>query len=267
MARTPAYYIPHGGGPCFFMDWTPPDTWTALAHWLSSFPAGFATPPSALLVISAHWEEPVFTLGVKPDPELYYDYYDFPPHTYELTWPAPAAPQLFPKIQSLLKNSGIAFALDQARDFDHGVFVPGKLSFPDAAIPTMQISLKRGLDPAAHIALGKALAPLRDEGVFILGSGMSYHNMRAFRYRDNNPIPGAEIFDDWLTETVREKDRRKREQRLAQWESAPGARAAHPREEHLLPLMVVAGTAGEDAGELAFHCRAMGAPLSAYSFS
>lgn len=266
MKKSPLYYIPHGGGPCFFMDWSPPDTWTELGNWLKSLSEDLATRPKALLVISAHWEAAPFTLLSKPNPGLFYDYYGFPPHTYELAWPAPAASDLLPGVQQLLRQAGITFALDKTRDFDHGVFIPGKLSFPLADIPVMQISLLRGLDPAAHIALGKALAPLRDEGVLFIGSGMSYHNMRAFRQHDNVPIPGSEEFAAWLEETLTQADREEREKRLVHWEKAPNARFSHPREEHLTPLMVIAGAAGDDKGQLAFSCRAMGAPLAAYRF-
>ena len=266
MSRIPAYYIPHGGGPCFFMDWEPPETWAKLATWMQGLQAQLPERPSALLFLSAHWEEPQFTLITTPTPQLYYDYSGFPPHTYELIWSAPAAPAFFPRVQELLGKAGIPLALNEQRDFDHGVFIPGKLIFPEAGIPTLQISLRKGLAPAAHIELGKALAPLRDEGVRIIGSGMSFHNMQAFRWGDNEPIPGADAFDGWLTETVTLNDRHAREQRLIHWEQAPQARMCHPREEHLIPLMAIAGTAGTKAGELAFHCRAMGAPLSAYSF-
>lgn len=267
MMKMPTYYVPHGGGPCFFMDWTPPDTWTALGQWLGDIPNALPYKPTAFLTISAHWEEPEFTLATKPDPALLYDYYGFPAHTYDLSWPAAAATTFFPRIAELLLKSGLDFATDSMRDFDHGVFVPGLLLFPEADMPSLQISLRAGLDPAAHIALGKALAPLRDEGVFICGSGMSYHNMRAFHFWDNDPIPGTELFDDWLTKTLCREDRETRERNLIAWEKAPGARAAHPREEHLLPLMVVAGAAGDDAGQRTFAGQAMGARLSGYRFS
>lgn len=266
MARMPVYYIPHGAGPCFFMDWTPQNTWHSLKTWLAGIPLALPERPAALLVFSAHWEEPVFTLAVNARPELYCDYYGFPEHTYELVWPAPTAPGLFPRVRSLLSDAGIAFLQNQERDFDHGVFIPGLLSFPAGDVPCMQISLRGDFDPAAHIALGKALAPLRDEGVLCIGSGMSYHNMRAFRLRDNNPIPGADVFDAWLTETLTAVPRKEREHRLVHWENAPNARAAHPHEDHLLPLMVAAGMAEAAPGRLVFHDRAMGAPLSAYVF-
>ncbi len=266
MARTPAYYIPHGGGPCFFMDWSPPDTWNTLGAWLRALPSELETAPAALLVVSAHWVEEEFTVLSKPEPELLYDYYGFPEHTYELSWPAPTAPEFEPKLRRLLDAAGIPYASDPERDFDHGVFIPGLLSFPQADVPVLQISLRRGFDPAAHLALGRALAPLRDEGVLILGSGMSFHNMRAFHYGDNELIPGSEEFDVWLREAVVGTSPEERARRLSDWERVPGGRFAHPYEDHLLPLMVTAGAAGADAGAVAFSCRAMGAPLVAFRF-
>ena len=262
----PAFYIPHGGGPCFFMDWSPPDTWKALGDWMRSIPAALPAQPKALLVFSAHWEQPQFTLLSTRDPALYYDYYDFPPHTYELQWPAPPAPEFFDRVRQCVRAAGMTLAEDSTRDFDHGVFVPGLLMYPQAQMPTLQISLRRGLDPQEHLALGRALAPLRSEGVLFVGSGMSFHNMGAFHYRDNTSIEGATIFDDWLTKTVCTPDDALRNAALAEWEKAPGAHFAHPREEHLIPLMVIAGAAGAAQGKLAWHGRAMGAPLSAFFF-
>src|SRR5690606_22687549 len=130
--------------------------------------------------ISAHWEQEVATLMSASHPEMLYDYSGFPPQTYEIKWPAPGDPQLAGEVQSLLAEAGIPSELDAQRGFDHGTFVPLALSYPQADIPTLQLSLLAGLDPAEHLRLGRALAPLRDEGVLILGSGMSYHNMRGF---------------------------------------------------------------------------------------
>ena len=266
MTRTPTYYIPHGGGPCFFMDWSPPDTWNTLGAWLRALPSELETPPVALLVVSAHWVEEEFTILSKPEPELFYDYYGFPEHTYELSWPAPGAPEFLPKLRRLLDAAGIPYASDPERDFDHGVFIPGLLSFPQADVPVLQISLRSGFDPAAHLALGEALAPLRDEGVLIVGSGMSFHNMRVFHYGDNDLIPSSEEFDVWLREAVAGTSPEERARLLTDWERAPGGRFAHPYEDHLLPLMVTAGAAGTDTGAVAFSCRAMGAPLVAFRF-
>ena len=263
--RQPTYYIPHGGGPCFFMEWDPPNAWDAMAAWLRALPAALPEKPKALLVISAHWEEAVPTVTTQAKPALIYDYSGFPPHTYQLAWPAAGAPALAARVQGLLHDSGIDAAPDATRGFDHGVFIPLKVAFPDADIPTVQLSLNHSLDAAAHIAIGAALEPLRDEGVLIIGSGMSYHNMRKFRW-DNTPIPHADRFDTWLTQAVTTHDTAARNRLLSAWAKADGARDAHPREEHLIPLMVAAGAAGSDVGQLALLDHVLGAPISAYRF-
>ena len=263
--RMPTLYLPHGGGPCFFMDWTmgPADTWVRMADWLRGIPASLQAPPKALLVISAHWEQSAATLLSAPKPPLLFDYYGFPKHTYELTWPAPNASELLPKVEALLRAANIPTAHDASRGYDHGVFVPLKLAFPSADIPTMQLSLRAGLDPAAHLALGRALAPLRDQGVLILGSGMSYHNMRGFMQPQS--LVASKSFDAWLGETVA-LPAAERSARLQRWSEAPSARASHPREEHLLPLMVCAGAAGEDAGRVDFRDVVMGVQVAAHRF-
>ncbi len=263
--RMPTVFLPHGGGPCFFMDWTmgPRDTWKPLAAWLRALPASLPAKPKALLVVSAHWETATPTVLTSARPPLLFDYYGFPKHTYALTWPAPGAPRLAARVGQLLKAAGLQHAEDGARGFDHGVFVPLKVAWPKAEIPTVQLSLQRGLDPTAHLALGRALAPLRDEGVLIVGSGMSYHNMRGFMQPTSRAASAR--FDRWLAETCAAPAAH-RDVRLAAWAKAPEARACHPREEHLLPLMVVAGAAGSDVGRVAFRGEAMGVQLSAHRF-
>jgi aromatic ring-opening dioxygenase catalytic subunit (LigB family) len=263
--RMPTLYLPHGGGPCFYMPWTmgPPDTWERMAAWLRALPQGLPRAPTALLVVSAHWEEARPTVTTAVQPPLLFDYYGFPPHTYELTWPAPGSPALAERVQALLGAAGIEAAADAERGYDHGVFVPLKLSFPQANVPTVALSLRRGLDPAEHLALGRALVPLRDEGVLVVGSGMSYHNMR--RFMSPAAADPSRRFDDWLTETVALPEAT-RSARLEQWALAPAARECHPREEHLLPLMVVAGAAGADAGARVFRDEVMGATVSAVRF-
>ncbi len=258
-------YIPHGGGPCFFMDWTmgPKDTWDRMASWLRGIDASLPARPDKLLVVSAHWEAAVATVTTAEAPPLLYDYSGFPPHTYELTWPAPSSPELAARVQELLAAAGIASATDPKRGFDHGVFVPLKVAYPEARVPTVQLSLRRGLDPQAHLAMGRALAPLREEGVFIVGSGMSYHNMRGFMGAGTREI--SERFDAWLAKTVAEEPGQ-RDADLTGWARAPAARDSHPREEHLLPLMVAAGAAGEDRGERVFRDEVMGAVVSAVRF-
>jgi aromatic ring-opening dioxygenase catalytic subunit (LigB family) len=260
--RLPTLYIPHGGGPCFFMEWTmgPPDTWDAMKSWLGELGRRHGRP-EALLVVSAHWEEPVVTVQSGARPPLLYDYYGFPPETYQLTWPAPGAPRVAERVRGLLAAAGIESRSDEERGFDHGVFVPLKVAYPDADIPTAQLSLQAGLDPARHIAIGRALAPLRDEGVLILGSGMSFHNMRAFHRPDT--IAASRQFDAWLGE-VCEGDPAARDQALARWSDGPSARFSHPREEHLLPLMVAAGAAEGERGRRIFQDEVMGARVSAF---
>ena len=261
----PTLYIPHGGGPCFFMDWTmgPPDTWDEMAAWLRGVDGSLPQTPSSLLVVSAHWETDVPTVLSAAAPPLLFDYYGFPPHTYELEWPAPGSPALAARVQSLLGAAAIAVSSDGARGFDHGVFVPLLLSYPDANVPTIQLSLRAGLAPNEHLAIGRALAPLRDEGVLVIGSGMSYHNMRAFMTESSRT--SSAVFDRWLTETV-SLDAAERDARLTTWSGAPMARQCHPREEHLLPLMVCAGAAGSDRGVSVFRDQVMGAVVSAYQF-
>lgn len=262
--RLPVVFLPHGGGPWPFVDLGMSQIeFAELAGYLRSLRTLPAAPPKALLIISAHWEEPVPTVMTGAQPPLYFDYYGFPPAAYKLTWPAPGQPQLAAQVRELLGGAGFATAADAQRGFDHGTFVPLKLTYPEADVPTVQLSLKRGLDPAEHLALGRALAPLRDQGVFILGSGMTFHNLRAFRDPQAGPI--SEEFDAWLRQTMA-LPQAAREQRLLEWTQAPAARLAHPREEHLIPLLVIAGAAGADRATTAYNGKVWGVRLSAYHF-
>jgi aromatic ring-opening dioxygenase catalytic subunit (LigB family) len=262
--RMPVAFLPHGGGPWPFVDLGfPKEEVDHLADYLRSVRSLPASPPKALLVVSAHWEERVPTLMTSARPPMLYDYYGFPPESYEITWPAPGDPALASRVHELLGAAGIDSADDPERGFDHGTFVPLKLADPAADVPTLQLSLVRGLDPAEHLRLGRALAPLRDEGVFIVGSGMTFHNLRTFF--DPRSAPVAETFDAWLRETMALPQER-RDARLVALAQAPSARLAHPREEHLLPLMVVSGAAGADQAEVAFNGTMVQHRLSAYHF-
>jgi aromatic ring-opening dioxygenase catalytic subunit (LigB family) len=263
-ARLPVVFVPHGGGPWPFVDLgfgTRAET-EELAEYLRS--VGEATPvrPRALLVVSGHWEERVPTVMTGAQPPMLYDYYGFPPESYRITWPAPGDPGLARQARSLLEGAGFETAEDAQRGYDHGTFVPLKLAFPQADVPVAQLSLQRRLDPAEHLAMGRALAPLREEGVFIIGSGMTFHDLRAFGPRGRE---ASETFDAWLRETGT-ADPEARDRRLTEWAQAPAARLAHPREEHLLPLMVVAGAAGGDRGRVAYNGTFAGVRLSAYHF-
>lgn len=268
MSALPTLFIPHGGGPCFFMDWTlmggPADTWDATANWLRGLSATLPAKPKAIVVISGHWEERVFTASSASSPHMIYDYTGFPPHTYKLQYPAPGEPALAEHMVSLLKKAGLPARTDSTRGFDHGIFIPFLLAFAAADIPIVPLSLTANLDPAEHLAAGRALAELRNEGVLIVGSGMSYHNMHAFR----TPAATAPslIFDDWLTDALAEKDRETRWERLCRWDTAPAARNAHPREEHLLPLMTAAGAGDDSPGRRIFSDNVMMATISGFRF-
>ena len=263
-SRLPVVYIPHGGGPWPFVDMgLDPTDVAKLSAYLRSLRTLTPQPPKAVLAVSAHWEERVPTVMTSAHPPMLYDYYGFPPESYAITWPAPGSPAVAERVRQLLSAAGFETAADGARGFDHGTFVPLKLTYPDAEVPTLQLSLLSSLDPADHVRLGAALAPLRDEGVLIVGSGMSFHNLRAFR--DPRARGISETFDAWLREAAL-LDKDERNKRLTDWAQAPAARAAHPREEHLLPLMVVAGAAGDDRGKIAFGDVFMGVRLSAVHY-
>jgi len=243
-----------------------PHAWDAMAAYLRGIAASLRAKPRAILVISAQWEMPRPTVMTAARPSMLFDYYGFPEHTYKLEYPAPGSPELASRVRALLAGAGIASDEDSARGYDHGVFVPFLLMFPDADIPVVQLSLRADLDPAAHVAIGRALAPLRDEGVLIVGSGMSYHNLRRFWSTDVADVEAARAFDAWLAESVEPADAASREARLVAWADAPGARAAHPRSEHLLPLMVVAGAGGGDGSRRTYSDRVFGKAVSGFQF-
>jgi aromatic ring-opening dioxygenase catalytic subunit (LigB family) len=262
--RQPVVYVPHGGGPWPFVDVGIGSAaeLAALAGFLRGLRDLAPQPPTAILCVSAHWEEPVPTVSTAQQPPMLYDYVGFPPASYAIQWPAPGSPNLAARVQRLLSTAGIANAADGRRGYDHGCFVPLKLAFPDANVPCVQLSLVRGLAPALHLAVGRALAPLRDDGVLIVGSGMSYHNLRAF---GPGARPVATTFDRWLQDTCT-RPAAARDHALIHWTNAPAARAAHPREEHLLPLHVVAGAAGDDVGVVAFAGTLVGLDVTGFAF-
>lgn len=266
-ARLPVWYIPHGGGPCFFMEPPKgaPDAWTSMEAYLRGISGAVGARPRAILVVSAHWLETRPTATGAAAPPLIYDYYGFPPATYQLKYPAPGDPALAARIAELLAGAGIEAGVDAARGFDHGVFVPLLLLYPGADIPVVQLSLVAGLDPARHIAIGRALSPLREEGVLFVGSGLSFHNLANFYNADPRLLTLGEKFDAWLTSAATAEPAL-RDAALAKWEEAPGARVSHPFEDHLLPLMVAAGAADADRGVRDYADHVFGAPVSGYRF-
>ncbi len=224
--------------------------------------------PAAILVISAHWEEtkPTITSGMFPS--LIYDYYGFAKEAYEIKYPVPGSPELANKIFKLLGSAGIHAELDDQRGFDHGLFVPLKLMYPKANIPCVQLSLVNSLQPEAHIRMGKALADLRKENVLIIGSGFSFHNLKAFFAPSTQQSQALnQSFEEWLIDTCSNSQltEQAREHSLINWENAPAASYCHPRAEHLLPLHVCYGVAGTAAKHV-FKFEILGKMASAYAW-
>jgi aromatic ring-opening dioxygenase catalytic subunit (LigB family) len=247
--QLPTYFISHGGGPWPYM----PEyrqTLRGLELSLQDIPRQIGTTPRAVLVISGHWEEPAFTVMASARPPMLYDYYGFPAHTYEVVYGAPGAPDVAQRVQQLLQVAGLPGGIDAARGFDHGTFAPLVVMYPQADVQVLQVSLKAGYDPEQHLALGRALAPLRDEGVLIVGSGLSYHNLRRMGPAAAAPS-GA--FDQWLQQTMVASGVAQRTDRLLAWSQAPSARVAHPSEDHLIPLMVAVGAAESEPAVCIYH--------------
>jgi aromatic ring-opening dioxygenase catalytic subunit (LigB family) len=266
--RLPTYFLPHGGGPCFFMDppMGPPGTWDRMAAFLRGIEADLGVKPRAILTVTGHWETPHLAVTSGAAPDLIYDYYGFPESTYSLRYPAPGDPVLAADVARLLEQAGFPTVQDPVRGFDHGVFIPFLLAFPEAAIPVVELSVRQDLDAAAHLAMGRALAPLRDDGVVIVATGMSYHNLRGFFGSDPRGAAASEAFDGWLSEAVCNETGEARNKRLIDWASAPAARICHPREEHLIPLMVAAGAAEDEAATHAYSDHVLGKAISGFRF-
>ena len=248
-------YFSHGGGPLPILG---DPGHKAMVDFMTKLPFQLKKP-DLILVISAHWEESVATLLGAQSPPMFYDYYGFPELAYEITYPAPGSPEGADKIVRLLEKYKIPARIDPHRGFDHGLFIPLKMMYPQADIPCLQLSLIRGLNPMAHIALGNALRGLNNENILVIGSGFSFHNMRAFSWQGiGSPDPANEAFQDWLIEVCTSpKSQSDREGHLIEWESAPSARYCHPREEHLLPLHVCLGMADKPA-RLIFNDKILG---------
>lgn len=258
----PTYFLSHGGGPWPWMKDMVGDSYDQLEAALRDMPRQLGVTPKAVLVVTAHWEGSEFLLSSAARPPMIYDYGGFPPHTYTIQYPAPGAPALAERARALLAGAGFGASLDAQRGLDHGTFSAMYPIYPQADVPIVQLSLRRDLDPLAHIEAGRALAPLRGEGVLIVGSGLSYHNLRAF---NASGAAASQQFDRWLRETMALTPP-ERSARLVEWERAPAARAAHPREEHLLPLMVALGAAEQEAAALCYHEERFMGALTVSSF-
>jgi 4,5-DOPA dioxygenase extradiol len=248
--RAQIVYFSHGGGPLPILG---DEGHKAMVDFMLKLPSQLSKP-DAILVISAHWEENSATLLGSNAPPMLYDYYGFPAEAYKITYPAPGNPDLANRIVQLLKEGNMPARIDEVRGFDHGLFIPLKLMYPQADIPSLQLSLVGGLDAAAHIALGKALRKLRPEKILVVGSGFSFHNLKAFSWNGGlEPDHRNDAFQEWLIQSCTGlKEQEQRERQLINWEKAPHARYCHPREEHLLPLHVCMSMA-EKPAKLIFH--------------
>jgi 4,5-DOPA dioxygenase extradiol len=243
--RAQIVYFSHGGGPLPILG---DASHKAMVDFMLKLPLQLKRPDS-ILVISAHWEESTATLLGAQNPSMFYDYYGFPDKAYTINYPAPGNLELANRIAGLLNENNIPARIDPKRGFDHGLFIPLKMMYPHADIPSLQLSLLRGLNPASHSALGRALRELVYENILVIGSGFSFHNMNAFSWQGNAaPDSANEAFQNWLIETCTGAlSQSECEQRLIQWHNAPSARYCHPREEHLLPLHVCFAMAEKSA--------------------
>jgi 4,5-DOPA dioxygenase extradiol len=260
----PVLYLPHGGGPMPLMN---DPAHAGLIAFLRDIGTHYPRP-EAVVLVSAHWEARVPALNAAAAPPLLFDYYGFPPETYRIVYPAPGRPELAERIAALLQQGGFASELVKDRGYDHGVFVPLKLVYPDADVPLVQLSLIKGLDAEAHIRLGRCLAPLREQNIAIIGSGMSFHNLQAIFAGERADFRAAsDQFDAWLRQVITDPalDEARRATLLAHWQEAPYARFNHPREEHLLPLHVCYGAAGAP-GQVLFNEALMGHKVSGFGW-
>lgn len=248
--RLPTYFVSHGGGPWPWIKDMLPGDFRPLERSLQEMAAHVGDDVKAVVCVSAHWETSEFTVMTNPKPGMVYDFGGFPDFTYRISYPSPGAPDVAARVGELLVAAGLGMRFDAQRGIDHGVYAITYPAWPRADVPVLQVSIRHDYDPAAHLACGRALAPLRDEGVLIIGSGFSYHNMRGFG--GGGARPSAE-FDRWLGESMCNVPTIERTQRLLHWDQAPSARACHPAEDHLVPLFVAVGAAEADQATRCFH--------------
>jgi 4,5-DOPA dioxygenase extradiol len=271
--KFPLLFLNHGGGPMPLLGRQP-----SIANHIQSVRKLYlpkAHLPKLIVVISAHWEADPVRISSSPNPRMYFDYQGFPPDSYEYSYPAPGSPVFAQKIQKLLDAAGIPSRLDEKRGFDHGVFIPLMLLYPEANIPVVCVSMHGSLDAKANIELGRALSPLlndENDDVLMLGSGYAFHNLHAVFHPSNSTYKASVQFDEWLKDALLRVDDSNHDNNnnnnnnnnksstknqamssssyidnLVEWEKAPGARQCHPRAEHFMPLLVVAGAAFESS--------------------
>ncbi|MBG0763300.1 MAG: dioxygenase [Tissierellales bacterium] len=232
-------YFSHGGGPLPILG---DPTHKKMIDFMKDLPSKI-NRPEAIIVFSAHWEEDKIRIQSGEKPDIMYDYYGFPKEAYSLEYPCLGNKELAKKVSILLNESNIENIMDQDRPYDHGSYIPLKMMYPEGDIPVIQISLNHNLDPLTHLKIGKALKPLLEENILLIGSGFSYHNMSGFDFqgKDKKDSMNNKFQDELIKQCCLEKDYDKRWTRFLNWEEFPGARYCHPREEHLLPLLVCVG--------------------------
>ncbi len=248
--QLPTYYLSHGGGPWPYLEEGIRRRFEKLEGSLLAIRREWGDGVRAVLVISGHWETAEFAVSSGACPGMVFDYYGFPEHLYRIKYDAPGSPELAMRVRAILQAGGFACESDPERGFDHGTFSLMKPIYPNGEMPIVQLSVKQDLDPQAHLSVGRLLAPLRDEGVVIIGSGSSFHNLGL---RGPAAIEPSRRFDDWLQQTLLQSTTAERRQRVTTWMLAPNARIAHPREDHLIPLMVALGAAEEEPAALVYH--------------
>ena len=248
MSSLPSYFISHGGGP---WPWMPDmaNEYRQLRESLQGISRQLGQKPRAVLVVSAHWEADSYTVMSAQRPGMLYDYYGFPEHTYKVIYPSIGDPKLAKQLVEMICAAGLPAALDGQRGYDHGTFVPLQLMYPESDLPLLQLSIRSHYDVAEHLSLGRVLAPLRQQGVLIIGSGLSYHNLA--KLNPSAREPSAE-FDAWL-DKVMALPGQQRSDELLSWELAPAARICHPREDHLVPLFVALGSAEDEVASRIYH--------------
>ncbi|BEV08640.1 class III extradiol ring-cleavage dioxygenase [Methylophilus sp. DW102] len=263
MQKMPVYFLSHGGGPWLWLMDEMGDSYGLLHRSLQDIPAHLPKKPKAMLVVSGHWEEEDFTVMAHPNPPMIYDYSGFPEKTYHIHYKAPGAPTFAHRIMGLLASAGIGASENTMRGYDHGVYTIAYPMYPDADVPIIQLSIQRDYSPEAHMAVGRVLAPLREEGILIIVSGMNYHDLCFPRDAKEK----SRLFDRWITQTLTGQTGQKRSKLLTAWESAPAARFAHPREDHFIPLMIATGAAEDDTATVIYNELLMGMVFtSSYRF-
>ncbi|WCN11365.1 DODA-type extradiol aromatic ring-opening family dioxygenase [Marinomonas mediterranea] len=246
-------FVSHGGGPLPVLG---DPAHTELVNTLKSLSTELPAKPSVIVVVSAHWETDGFEITASAQPDLLYDYYGFPDESYKLTYPALGAPELAQELTNKLSKNGIKARLNKVRGYDHGVFIPLMLMYPDASIPVLEVSVDNTLDPELHWKMGEELGRALPDDALIIGSGFSFHNMRAFFSPKTGSFKSVvNHFQTWLDDTITQESFSIEDvkERWKGWADIDGGRFCHPREEHLIPAIVCHGAAQKQGSAIPFE--------------